>query len=182
MITDDVKTVLFEKSEIEARISEMAAELAREVDWRKPTAMVVILKGAMVFAASLLQRLPMPLELVTVLSSSYQGKTTKPTGKPAVLVPPRFASQVEGKQLIVVDDILDHGHTLDQVWGQIFKYGGRHIRTAVLLRKRNRPNQPAVQHVGFDIPDEFVVGYGLDYNELYRNLPDIVVLKPEVYS
>jgi hypoxanthine phosphoribosyltransferase len=178
---DSIKDTVLSKGEIAARVAELGEDITEQMGPNSIN-MLVVLKGAMVFASDLLQCINLPVHVSVISASSYCGRTTSPVRKPAIHLPPAFTEQLGRRPTLVVDDILDQGATLVAVWGMLYKHGIRNVKTCVLLRKRLTTEQPKVDYVGFDIPNEFVVGYGLDYNELYRNLPELCILKPEVYK
>jgi hypoxanthine phosphoribosyltransferase len=132
----------------------------------------------MVFCSDLVRQLPLQLRIATMRVSSYPGTATNTQG--AKLVEAQFDG-LAGGHVLLVDDILDSGSTLRLLVPMLASHGALGVKTCVLLRKK-RPEAMAtpVDYVGFDIPDEFVVGYGLDYDDYYRNLPDIVSLKPGI--
>lgn len=141
---------------------------------------VPILSGSIIFLADLIRRLPFKMRIGLITVSSYAGATTASRG--AKLQSP-LNVDVAGKHVLLLDDILDTGGTLRMVRDQLVQLGPASLRLCVLLRKPARaPADLKVDFVGFDIEDSFVVGYGLDYNGLYRNWPDIAVLRQELYA
>lgn len=175
---DDLERVLFDESTILARLDEMADEITR--DYRgKPFTVLAVLHGSLVFMADLLRRIPLPLELACIVASSYRGGTTS-TGK--VELGGFDYSRLNGRHVLVLDDILDSGLTLDTLTRDL-KASARPIdvRVCVLLSKRKyRERNLTADYVAFEIEDEFVVGYGLDFAERYRNLPCIGILDQRV--
>lgn len=177
---DDIARVVVTKRQIEERVAAMAEEIASAyADTEGGVTIVTILTGSVVFLADLIRRLPMQMRVGLVAVSSYRGKTVQSRG-------PRLETanlpDLCNRDALIVDDILDTGGTLRLVQALIRNQKPRSIRTAVMLRKPTRaPADLPVDFVGFDVEDEFVVGYGLDYDGLYRNLPYIAVLKPERY-
>ncbi len=171
--------VLVSPLAIKRRIGTLAEELNR--DYAKKDMMVVaIVNGALIFTADLLRSLRTPLRLDCLRASSYH-TGTKAVGEPRIV--DQMKLDVRGHNVLLVDDILDTGKTLAAVAGMIHAKGAATVRTCVLLDKKARRAVPfEADYVGFDIPDEFVVGYGLDFNERYRNLPCIGVLKPKYYA
>lgn len=137
-----------------------------------------LLTGSIIFVADLVRHLPMRMRIDVLAVSSYRGRATSSQGA-RVLYPTTF--DVQGKEVLVIDDILDSGRTLKTVCELLREQGAQRIRSCVLLKK-NLPVAPALtaDYVGFEIPDKFVVGYGLDYDGYYRNLPDIAVLHRRV--
>ena len=174
---EDVEKVLIDEAVIEKRLDVMAERVLE--DFRgKDFVVVVILKGALVFTADLLRRMPVPLEIECLNVASYHGGTES-SGQVAFLdkkLPP-----VEGRSILLVDDILDTGRTLKAVGEKLHELGAERVKTCVLLAKdKARAADVDADYVGFGIGDEFVIGYGLDFRGRYRNLPYIGVLKEEV--
>ena len=176
---EDLDRVLFDQVAIHRRLDEIADQISQDYRNRELT-VVAILNGSLIFAADLLRRLPLPLRLDCLSVASYYGRT-----KPSV--EPMFRQldlpDITGRHVLVLDDILDSGMTLSAVCERFAKADTLSVRTCVLLEKkksRKRPIQP--DYVGFQIGDEFVVGYGLDYMERYRNLSCIGVLRPDLIA
>ena len=173
----DLDRVLFDQATIHRRLDEIADQIARDYNHRELT-VVAILNGSLIFAADLLRRLPLPLRLDCLSVASYYGRTTPK-------VNPSFRQldlpDISGRHVLVLDDILDSGMTLSAVCGKFDNVNALSVRTCVLLEKK-KVRKGAVQpdYVGFQIADEFVVGYGLDYMERYRNLSCIGVLRPDL--
>ena len=183
---EGIDRVLIAAADIDRRVGELAAEV---VAARGPAdaglVIVPILTGAMVFCGDLIRRMPVPMKIGLLAVSSYPGKSTASQG--VDLRPGDFdhlRPRVAGRRVVLVDDILDSGNTLRATVNLMRELGAADVRTCVLLRKQDRPEADDAQadYVGFDIPDAFVVGYGLDYDDEYRNLPDICVLKDEVFA
>lgn len=174
---DDLERILFHESTILARLDRLAEEITRDHLGRELTA-VVILHGGMILMADLLRRVQIPLLIETLSASSYHGGTESS----GVVDLAGTLPNVRGRHVLILDDILDTGLTLATVKERILAHAGAEsVRTCVLLRKRKeRAVEVEADYVGFDIGDEFVVGYGLDFNGHYRNLPFIGVLKEEV--
>src|SRR6266705_6075644 len=175
---DDIAEVLIDEQAIAAKVRALGAAIAD--DYRgKDVVLVSILKGALPFLADLMRATPIPLALDFLEVSSY-GAGTESTG--AVRILKDLANPIEGRHVLVVEDILDTGHTLSYVFDHLRAQRPESVRLCVLLDKPARRVIPIdIDYRGFEIPDKFVVGYGLDYAERYRNLPFIGVLKPEVY-
>jgi len=171
--------VLVTPRAIKRRIAEIGEQL--NSDYAKKDMMVVaIVNGALIFTADLLRALRSPLRLDCLRASSYHDGT-KAVGEPRII--DQMKLDVRGHNVLLVDDILDTGKTLAAVAGLIKAKGAADVRTCVLLDKKARRTVPfEADYVGFVIPNEFVVGYGLDFNEQYRNLPCIGVLKPKYYA
>lgn len=178
---DDVARVVVSERQIEARVAAMAEEIASfYADSKEGVTIVTILTGSLVFLADLIRRLPIRMRVALVTVSSYAGKTMQSRG---AVLESAILPDLCNRDVLIVDDILDTGGTLRLVRDRLRAESPRSIRTAVMLRKRDKaPADLPVEFVGFDIEDEFVVGYGLDYDGLYRNLPYIGVLKPELYT
>jgi hypoxanthine phosphoribosyltransferase len=167
---------LINEEQLREGIDRLAKELRLHYEDR-PLTIVGVLIGSVVFLADLIRRIDLPLRLELVQARSYRGDSTRPG--PLVLNLDLLSSDVRGRDVLLVDDIFDTGNTLWELLPQIDDLGPTSVRTAVLLRKEGRcevPIQP--HHVGFEIPNVFVVGYGLDYRDQYRNLPYVAELDP----
>src|SRR6516225_3893575 len=174
----DVERVLISGSEVERRLRVMAREIQRDFS---QTEMVVVslLNGTVMFLADLVRRLSLPLHLDFIGVSSYRANTK--SGE--LVFTKNLRLDVRGRDVLLVDDILDTGKTLTRVREKLGTLGPKQIRICVLLDKPSRRQFPVqANYVGFEIPDVFVVGYGLDFAERYRNLPFVGVLRPKVYS
>jgi hypoxanthine phosphoribosyltransferase len=171
---DDIERILIDEAVIEKRLDSMALEIER--DFPSGTLVVIILlKGALVFAADLLRRVPRALEIECLNVASYHGGLES-SGKVDFL--DRHFPEVKGRHVLLLDDILDTGRTLHAVSQRLVEEGAIAVHTAVLLAKdKERAEEVNADYVGFEIGDEFVVGYGLDYKGKYRNLPYVGVLK-----
>jgi hypoxanthine phosphoribosyltransferase len=166
--------VLVRRERLQRRISKMAKEIARDFAG-EPVHLVGVLKGAMLFVADLARRIPGQVTIDFISVSSY-GTKSRSTGQ--VKLTKDLDASIEGQNVLLVEDILDSGRTLQYLLRVLEQRRPKRLRVAVLLDKFDR-RKVAVQadYVGFRIPDEFVVGYGLDYAERYRNLPDVCVLR-----
>ena len=177
-LRDEVESVLIGETEIAARVRELATELERDFAG-KDLLVVALLTGTVPFLADLIRHIALPMRLDFMGVSSYGNNTA-----PGELV---FTKELRleacDRDVLLVDDILDTGRTLRAVIDKLNALQPRSLKTCVLLEKKSRRTEtiPA-DYIGFEVPDEFVIGYGLDYAERYRNLPFIGVLKPEVYS
>jgi hypoxanthine phosphoribosyltransferase len=172
----DIARVLYHESTILSRIDELAHEITQDYKSKELT-VVSILNGSFIFMADLLRRVPLPLQLDAWSVSSYKG--TKSQGE--IQFRQSHIADVRGRHVLLLDDILDSGLTLKAIKSKLMaESGAASIRSCVLLRK-NVQREVAVEadYIGFDIPNEFVVGYGLDYNEEYRNLPYIGILNED---
>lgn len=180
----DIQEILFADTEIQARVREIGAALTDKysaiADEGEGVVMLSVLRGAAIFMADLARATEIPLEMDYMALSSY-GNSTRSSG--TVTIVKDLTSDIEGKHVIVVEDILDSGLTLQFLIGYLQERKPASIEVITLLRKLAK-EQAHIEcaHVGFECPDEFIVGYGLDYAERYRNLPYIGVLKPEVYQ
>lgn len=172
----DVEQVLIAEAVIGKRLDAMALEIGQDFPG-EVVVVIVLLKGAFVFAADLLRRLPRMLEIECLNVASYHGGTES-SGKVDFL--DRKLPDVKGRKVLVLDDILDTGRTLKAVVDRLLEDGATEVKSGVLLKKdKELAEQVEVDYVGFTIGDEFVIGYGLDYKGRYRNLPYIGTLKPE---
>ena len=168
--------VLITTEQIQQRLTEMALQIGPEYRGR-PLTIVGVLTGSLMFVADLVRRLDIPLRIGLIQASSYRGKTTKAG---ALHLGAEILADVRGRHVLLLDDILDTGQTLSHLVRHLLDQGALSVRVGVLLRKQGRQVHPVhVDFVGFDIPDEFVVGYGLDYNDEYRQLPHVAVLPAE---
>jgi hypoxanthine phosphoribosyltransferase len=170
----DLERVLFDEATIMSRLDQLAAEISAEYRDRDLT-VIAILNGSIILMADLLRRIPLPLKLDCLSVASYHGGTTT-SGE--VVFKQMALPDVENRHVLILDDILDSGVTLAAIREKLATRRPLSVKTCVLLRKRKpRRRRVEVDYVGFDIGDEFVVGYGLDYMEQYRNLPCIGVLR-----
>ncbi len=167
--------VLLTAEQIQARVAELGAQIARDYSADSPPLLVGVLKGSLVFLADLMRAIPLPVQFDFVAISSY-GTETEHTGQVRLLKD--LDTKIEGRHVLVVEDILDTGLTLSYLLDLLRTRQPASLRVCTLLRKpsRNKVFIP-VDYCGFDIPNQFVVGYGLDYAERYRNLPFIGVLR-----
>jgi hypoxanthine phosphoribosyltransferase len=174
----DIERILIARGAISDRVRTLAQEITHDIAEKGEDAeltLVAVMTGSIIFVADLMRNLPMKIRIQLMTASSYVGKTTTSTRTPFVGGIP----DVSGKHVLLVDDILDSGKTLTRVREELETLGPKSIDTCVLLRKK-LPSAMSVEctYVGFDIEDEFVVGYGLDYDDYYRNFPDIAVIVP----
>lgn len=175
----DVERILLSESEIEAAIDRVATEITARYDGVDFT-VVAVLKGSCVFASDLIRRIPIPLELAFLGVSSYRAGT-EPGDLRITFLP--NGNEIEGRHLLLVDDILDTGRTLHCVRAELELRGAREVRTCVFLDKPSRRVVPIVPDARcFEIEDTFVVGYGLDFAGRYRNLPYVAALRAEVFA
>lgn len=177
---DDIEKVLITEEEINTRIKTLAAEMNAVYSDDDLPLLVCILKGAFMFLADLVRHLEFRHEIDFMEISSY-GASTKSSGVVRILLD--LASSIEGRNVIIVEDIVDTGHTLHYILRNFKTRNPRNVGVATLLNKPSRREiEVPVDFVGFEVPNEFVMGYGLDYDQQYRNVPFVGVLKPEVYS
>jgi hypoxanthine phosphoribosyltransferase len=175
----DLEKVLITEEEIHARLEELAAEVWAEYEG-KDLLLVGVLKGAVMVMADLSRALPGTAPVDWMAVSSY-GSGTKSSGVVRILKD--LDTDIAGRNVLVVDEIIDTGLTLSWLLANLSSRGPASVEIATLLRKPEAQQMPVdVKYVGWDIPNEFVVGYGLDYRERYRNLRDIGTLAPHVYS
>ena len=177
LVQTDIERVLFDGSAIDKRLDELAAQITADYSGRE-LKVIAILTGSLMFMSDLLRRIPLPVKLDCLSAVSYQGKT-QASGK--VTFKQLAIPDVSGRDVLILDDILDTGHTLAAVRKRLETAKPRSLRSCVLLRKRKqRAWHIEANYIGFEIDDEFVVGYGLDFMERYRNLPYIGVLRKEL--
>ena len=171
---NDLEKILFHEQTILKRLDTMAAQITEDYRGQKLT-VIAVLKGGLIFAADLLRRIPLPLKLNCIGASSYHGGTES-TGN--VIFDSATMPDVQGRHVLIVDDILDTGRTLEAIGNKLrIESKPASLKICVLLRKHKECKRNVeADYTGFDIENEFVVGYGLDYQENYRNLPCIGVL------
>ena len=179
MMDQDILKVLYTEEEIKKRVGEMGAQLYRDLAGKEPL-FVSVLRGAFVFMADIVRACPLKCDVEFIAVSSYENATSS---SGAVKITHDIQQDISGRDLVVIEDILDSGNTLSFLKQYFITKGAASVTICTLLDKPSRRTK-AIQadYVGFTVPDEFVVGYGLDYAQKYRNLPYIGVLRPEVYS
>ncbi len=178
-MNNDVMKVLLSGKEIEKRVGEIAAQITRDYAGES-VLMVGILRGAVVFFSELVKRVDLDLRFDFMVVSSY-GSGTDSSGE--IRIVKDLSQPIEGMNVIIVEDIIDTGYTLKNLKKLLSTRNPKSLKICSLLDKPSRRKvELEGDYIGFKVPNEFVVGYGLDYNEKYRNLPDICVLKPEIYS
>ncbi len=178
-LSRDIDRILIGERQIAERVRVLGEQIAADLTGSDGSLVIVaVLTGGLVFVADLVRALPMRLRIGIAAVSSYPGRATKSRGPELVGALPR---DLAGRHVLLVDDILDTGRTLAMLRAEVSKQGPASVGTCVLVRKQ-KPEALAMpcEYVGFDIPDEFVVGYGLDYDDEYRNLPFIGTLRAEV--
>ena len=178
---NDIEYILLTEKEIQTRVKEMGARLAEEYAGKNPV-MICILKGSTLFFSDLVRAMPIPLTLDFMSVSSY-GRATKSSGE--VEIRKDLSGSIEHRHAVIVEDIIDSGFTLSYLTRMLSARGAKSIRICTLLDKPARRASGITlkaDYSCFEIPDGFVVGYGLDYDERYRNLPYIGILKPQIYE
>ena len=174
----DLESILYTEEELKTAVQKLGEQITRDYQGKKPV-LVCILKGACVFFADLMRSIDLPIEIDFMSCSSYVGTTTSGD----VRVHKDLDQSIVGRDVIIVEDIVDTGTTLNFIKKLLMTRGASSLRIACLLDKPERRKVPlTVDYRCFEIPDAFVVGYGLDYNSLYRNLPDVGILSPDVYA
>lgn len=178
-MNDDILRVLYSEEELEAKCAELGAQISKDYEG-KNLLLVSVLKGAVVFMTDLMRHITVPCSIDFMVVSSY-GSGVKTSG--VVKIVKDLDADLAGKDLLIVEDILDTGVTLSNLVPMLKMRNPNSVKICTILDKPSRRKadiQP--DYEGFQVPDEFVVGYGLDYDEKYRNLPYVGVLKPEVYT
>ena len=176
---NDVERVLLSEEVIKEKVKEIGAQITKDYMGEK-LLIITILKGSVIFAADLLREIKIPVEIDFMCLSSY-GSSSKSSG--VVKIVKDLNEPIEGKNVLIIEDILDSGNTLSHLVKLLGTRNPKSIKIATLLDKPDRRvAEVEVAYKGFSIPDEFVIGYGLDYAEKYRNLPYVGILKREVYE
>lgn len=176
---NDVKEILFNEEEIAKKVKELAKKITE--DYRgKDLTVIGILKGSNIFMGDLIRKIDIPLQIDFMVVSSY-GQSTESSGIVRVIKDLDYS--IEGKNILIVEDIIDTGLTLAYLKEILLKRKPQSVKICSLLDKPARRRVDLeVDYIGFETPDEFIVGYGIDYSEKYRNLPYIAALKDEVYN
>ncbi len=179
MLKEDMAEILITEEELQARVAELGKAIS--VDYQgKDLLAVCILRGATIFLSDLTRQIAVPHEIDFMAVSSYGGGRTESSGVVRILMDLR--TNIRGRDVLIVEDIVDTGLTLTYIIDNLKTRRPASLRTCALLNKQARREvDVSLDYIGFDIPDKFVVGYGLDYGEKYRNIPFIGVLKPELY-
>jgi hypoxanthine phosphoribosyltransferase len=178
MLHDDVASILLDADTIQRRVSELGEQISRDYQGQD-LLLLCILKGGVVFLTDLMRCISVPHAIEFMAVSSY-GAATESTGVVRIVMD--MNTPIQDRDLLIVEDIVDTGYTLAYIKNMLQTRGPRSIRVCALLNKPERRRvDVTLDYVGFDIPNEFVIGYGLDYGERYRNLRYVGVLKPEVY-
>lgn len=177
---NDIEKILLSEQQIQTRIQELGEVLTKEYADKNPV-IIGVLKGVVVFYADMIRQIQVPCQMDFMWISSYAG--TDSTGK--MLVRQDVSADIEGRHVLILEDIFDTGNSLEFTVNHLKKQNPASIKICTLLDKPERRRAGVTlkaDYVGFTIPNAFVVGYGLDYNEKYRNLPYVGILKPEVYA
>jgi hypoxanthine phosphoribosyltransferase len=179
VVRGDLERVLFDEPAIHRRLDDIAAQISNDYRERELT-VIAVLHGSLMFVADLLRRIPLPLKLECLSVASYHGKA-QTSGE--VVFNEIALPNLADRDILILDDILDSGHTVAAVHERLETAKPHSIRVCVLLsKKKRRARQVDTDYVGFEIEDEFVVGYGLDFRGRYRNLPYIGVLRKELLA
>lgn len=181
VVRNDIREVLFTQEELASRVHEIGASITQDYAdaARQGIVLVSVLRGAAIFMADLARAIELPVEMDYMAISSY-GNGAKSSGVVRILKD--LTSDIQGRHVIIAEDILDSGLTLKFLMKNLASRNPASLEVATLLRKKTKAQADITcKYVGFECPDEFIVGYGLDYAERYRNLPYIGVLKPEIY-
>ncbi len=176
---NDILEILISEDEIREKVKELGELITR--DYKDKDLLIVgVLKGCVIFLSDLVREIKLPLTMDFMVVSSY-GSSTKSSG--VVRIVKDLEKDISGKDVLIVEDIVDTGLTLNYLVDYLYSRNAKSVKICTLLEKPDRRIADVkMEYVGFHIPDEFVVGYGLDYAEIYRNLPFVCILKPEVYS
>jgi hypoxanthine phosphoribosyltransferase len=178
-LQNDIQEVLYDAQQIGEKVKELGATLSKDFNGRNPL-VICVLKGAFIFMADLVKEITVPLEIDFMAVSSY-GQSTKSSG--VVKIIKDLDVTVEGRDVLIVEDIIDSGLTLSYLIDVLERRNAKSVTVVTLFDKPGRRTVDLeADYKGFTLPDEFVVGYGLDYAEQYRNLPYIGILKPQVYQ
>lgn len=176
---NDLEAILLSEKQIQDRVEELGNEITKDYSG-KDLVVICVLKGAVFFMTDLLKRIDLPLEIDFMVVSSYGGTNISTTGEVKIIKD--LDQSVHGKDVLIVEDIIDTGITLYHLRENIERRGANSVKIVSLLNKEDRRKSDVnVDYCGFVIPDYFVVGYGLDFNEKYRNLPYVGYLKSEMY-
>ena len=183
-LTPDLECILYGKKELDEMLDRLGKEITecyRDRVKERKLILVGVLKGSFIFIADLIRRIDLPCQVLFLRASSY-GAGTVSSGNIAVEPLPE-ADQLKDADVLLVEDILDSGRTLEKLAGLFMQTGAASVKICTMLDKpARRVANIKTDFCGFEVEDQFIVGYGLDYNEIYRNLPYIAILKPEIYS
>jgi hypoxanthine phosphoribosyltransferase len=179
-LSADIGEVLLTEEQIQAKVKELGRQISADYEGRQLT-LVSVLKGSLPFMADLMRAMTIPLRIDLMEVSSYGGASTESSGLVRILKD--LSASIQGEEVLIVEDIIDTGLTLNYLVRYLRGKNPASLRICTLLDKpARRLVEIPVDYIGFTIPDQFVVGYGLDYGELYRNLRFVGVLRPEVYT
>ncbi len=180
---EDISQVLFTEEDLARRVAEIGQEITsdyRDVAYKEGIVLITVLRGAAIFMADLARQIKLPLEMDYMAVSSY-GNGAKSSGIVRILKD--LSCEIAGRHVIITEDILDSGLTLKYLIKNLKSRDPASVEVVTLLRKKVKEQAKVdCRYIGFECPDEFIVGYGLDYSERYRNLPYIGILKPELYK
>ena len=181
MMRDDMEKIVYSEADIKAKVAELGRQITEDYkDAEEKIYCVGILKGASIFYTDLVRQINLPVRFDFMIASSY-GNGTSTSGNVKILKDLDY--DIEGKHLIIIEDIIDSGTTMNYLLKYFKERKPKSVKLCSLLSKPSRRTTDVhIDYCGFEVPDEFLVGYGLDYAEVYRNLPYIGVLKPEIYS
>ena len=178
-MNNDIKEILIEEKELQDKVAELGAKITQDYKG-KDLLIICVLKGAVVFLGDLVRKIDLPLDMDFMAVSSY-GANTKSSGVVRILKD--LDENIEGKHVLIVEDIIDSGLTLAYLIENLKSRGPETVEICTILDKKERRTIDLdIKYIGFQVPDEFVVGYGLDYAEKYRNLPYVAILKEEIYQ
>jgi hypoxanthine phosphoribosyltransferase len=178
MLDDDVAEVLIDADRLQQRVADLGAQISADYAGRD-LLLIAVLKGSVLFLADLMRHITVPHSIDFMATSSYEG--TQSSGVVRILKD--LDMSIEGRDVLIVEDIIDTGYTLDYLLRILRERNPGSLRVCTLLNKRERRRVDIpIDYIGFDIPNKFVIGYGLDFNEIYRNLPYVGVLRPELYT
>ena len=178
-LDENIQEVLVSEKQLKKRIKEMAEEITRDYAGKAPL-MIGILRGSVIFMADLVRQIDLPITMDFMVVSSY-GAGTVSSG--LVNIKKDLEEDIRGRDVIIVEDILDTGNTLVKLTAELLRREPASLKLCVMLDKPSRRTTPIkADYVGFSIPDAYVVGFGLDFNQGYRQLPYVGVLKPEIYE
>ena len=179
-LAKDIESVLYTEEKLKERVEDLGAQITRDYAGKENILLVSVLRGSYIFMADLSRAIDLPVKIDFMSVSSY-GSGTRSSGQ--VEIKKDISLNLEGYHVIIVEDILDSGNTLSYLMEILKLRKASSIRICTLMDKPERRTKPIVaDYVGFTIPDAFVVGYGLDYDQKYRNLPYVGILRPEVYG
>lgn len=178
-MTENIQQVLLSEEQIQEKVKELAAQLSKEYAGKNPV-LIGVLKGVVAFFADMMKYVDIPCQIDFMCISSYQGAESK-----EMKVKMDVSADIKDRHVIILEDIFDTGNSLDFTYKHLMEKQPASLRICTLLDKPERRNPKVTlvpDYVGFTIPNEFVVGYGLDFDEYYRNLPYVGILKPEAYQ